>query len=87
MFPHRLALCLNRKAPDRAKITGIAQLLFLSLAFICQTRYDMNNVRVICHVEIIFCENKCVALVTFAGRDILNGSGGEQRHNKLYFPL
>ena len=87
VFPHRLALCLNRKAPNRPKITGIAQLLFLSLAFICQTRYDMNDVRFICHVESIFWVNKCVALVAFNGRDILNASGGGQRQNELYFAL
>lgn len=31
VFPQRLTLCFNRKAGDRAKITGIAQLQFLSL--------------------------------------------------------
>ena len=59
LFPHILALCFNRKVGDQAKITGIAQLLFQSLAFICQARHDMNDV--ICHVGSIFCVNKRVA--------------------------
>ena len=45
----------------------------------------MNDV--ICHVESIVCVNKCVALATFTGRNILNVSGEEQRQNKLYFAL
>ena len=45
----------------------------------------MNDV--IRHVGSMFCVNKFVALVTFAGRNIINVSGGEERQNKLYFPL
>ena len=45
----------------------------------------MNDV--IRHVGSIFCLNKFVALVTFAGRNIINVSGGEERQNKLYFSL
>jgi len=43
----------------------------------------MNDV--IFQVESILCVNKCVAVVTFARRKILNLSGGEQMQNKLYF--
>ena len=83
VFPHILALSFNRKARDREKNTGISQLLFLSLAFVSQIRHDMNDF--ICQLESIFCVNKYVALVSFAGRKILNVSGGEQMQNKLYF--
>ena len=81
--PHRLVLCF--KEGNRAKIAGIPQLQFISLAHVFQARHDMSDV--ICHVENIFCVNKYVALVTFAGRSILNVSRGGQRQNKLYFPL
>ena len=43
----------------------------------------MNDV--IRHVGSIFCLNKFVALVTFAGRNIINVSGGEEKQNKLIF--
>ena len=84
--PHRLVLCFKRKEGNGAKIAGIPHLHFLSLAHVRQTCYGMNDV--IRHVGSIFCVNKFVALVTFAGRNIINRvSGGEERQNKLYFPL
>ena len=71
---------LQRKESNRAKITGIVQLLFLSLAHVCQSRHN----DVISHVGSIFSANKFVAPVTFGGINNLNVSGGEKGQNKLY---
>lgn len=76
-------IVLQRRKGNRAKITGIAQLLFLSLAHVCQSRHN----DVISHVGSIFSANKLAALVTFGGINNLNASGGETGQNKLYFPL
>ena len=76
-------IVLQCRQGNRAKITGIAQLLFLSLAHVCQSRHN----DVISHVGSIFGANKFAALVTFGGINSLNASGGEIGQNKLYFPL
>ena len=80
--PHRLVLWFNRKEGNRAKIAGIPQLQFQSLVYVCQTKYGMNDV--IRHAGSIFCVNKFVALVTFAGRNITNHvSRGEERQKTV----
>ena len=68
---------------NRAKITGIAQLLFLSLGHVCRSRHN----DVISHVGSIFSANKFAALITFGGINNLNVSRGEKGQNKLYFLL
>ena len=76
-------IVLQRTEGNRAKITGIALLLFLLLAHVCRSRHN----DVISHVGSIFSAYKFAALVTFGGINNLNVSGGEKGQNKLYFPL
>ena len=75
-------IVLQRRKGNRAKITKIPQLLFLSYAHVCQSRHN----DVFSHVGSIFSANKFAALVTFEEINNLNVSGGEKGQNKIYFP-
>ena len=76
-------MCFNRKEGNRAKIAGIAQLLFLSLAHVA--KQGINDV--IGRVGTIFRVNKSVALAIFAGINAINVSGRGKGRNKFYFPV